>query len=233
MIFNFINKKQDGSVAAGTLVHTKEGLVPIEKIKVGDWVLSQPEAKGELTYKNVLKTFDHYDTPVISLFYYVCRDGVWEDERLIITENRSFWVKGYDPEIYANDPDWDDSMVTVGWTKATGLEYGFLLELASGEVARVSSVEELWRTREEGVCWATNNRNDDVGTLVRFGEGGVISESDCGESDYSDEEDFYDRKDDPVAYDKYVYRCVVYNLKIEDSHTYYVGTYGARVHDAN
>lgn len=39
--------------AAGTLVHTKEGILPIECIKVGDWVLSQPEAKRENIYKRV------------------------------------------------------------------------------------------------------------------------------------------------------------------------------------
>jgi hypothetical protein len=32
-----------GCFVAGTLIHTKEGLVPIEKIKVGEWVLSQPQ----------------------------------------------------------------------------------------------------------------------------------------------------------------------------------------------
>ena len=37
---------EDGQIpcfAAGTLVHTKEGLKPIEDICVGDWVLSYPE----------------------------------------------------------------------------------------------------------------------------------------------------------------------------------------------
>ncbi|MCL2076530.1 MAG: Hint domain-containing protein [Betaproteobacteria bacterium] len=33
-----------GCFIAGTLVHTREGLVPIEQIKVGDWVLSKPES---------------------------------------------------------------------------------------------------------------------------------------------------------------------------------------------
>lgn len=32
-----------GCFIAGTLVHTKDGLKPIEQIKVGDWVLSRPE----------------------------------------------------------------------------------------------------------------------------------------------------------------------------------------------
>ena len=32
---------------AGTLVHTDKGLVPIQEIKVGDWVLSRPELGGK------------------------------------------------------------------------------------------------------------------------------------------------------------------------------------------
>ena len=35
-------ENEPGGFAAGTLVHTKESLVPIEKIKVGDWVLTEP-----------------------------------------------------------------------------------------------------------------------------------------------------------------------------------------------
>ena len=31
---------KNGCFVAGTLVHTKDGLVQIEQIKVGDWVLS-------------------------------------------------------------------------------------------------------------------------------------------------------------------------------------------------
>lgn len=35
-----------GCFIAGTPVHTDKGLVPIEQIKVGDLVLSQPEQGG-------------------------------------------------------------------------------------------------------------------------------------------------------------------------------------------
>jgi Pretoxin HINT domain len=49
---------------AGTLVHTDRGLILIEKIRVGDRVLSQPEETGELAYKRVLRTFSFEDKEV-------------------------------------------------------------------------------------------------------------------------------------------------------------------------
>lgn len=49
----------DRCFAAGTLVNAVSGLVPIEEIKVGDLVLSQPEQGGERSYKRVTKTFTH------------------------------------------------------------------------------------------------------------------------------------------------------------------------------
>lgn len=52
--------REPGCFVAGTLVHTKEGLRPIEQIKVGDLVLSKPESgKGELSYQPVTKTFSY------------------------------------------------------------------------------------------------------------------------------------------------------------------------------
>lgn len=59
--------------AAGTLVHTKEGLKPIEEIRVGAWVLSHPEHQSpprplrqehEYTYRKVTQTFVTEDQPL-------------------------------------------------------------------------------------------------------------------------------------------------------------------------
>lgn len=62
-----------GCFVAGTLVHTKDGLKPIEQIKVGDWVLSRPENPEEGTataYKRVSNTFRFENKPVVSLSWF-------------------------------------------------------------------------------------------------------------------------------------------------------------------
>ncbi|MDA3876521.1 MAG: polymorphic toxin-type HINT domain-containing protein [Halothiobacillus sp.] len=58
----------DSGFVAGTLVHTEDGLKPIEQIKVGDRVLSRHESgEGELCYQPVTQTFLYEDREI----YYV------------------------------------------------------------------------------------------------------------------------------------------------------------------
>ena len=57
----------DSGFMAGTLVHTKEGLVPIEQLKVGDMALSQDEQTSERAYKPVTRTFIHQKQPICKL----------------------------------------------------------------------------------------------------------------------------------------------------------------------
>jgi hypothetical protein len=69
---NEMNQGKSG-FAAGTLVHTKDGLKTIEEICVSDWVLSFPDdqvppahirEERELTYKKVTRTFTQEDVSV-------------------------------------------------------------------------------------------------------------------------------------------------------------------------
>ena len=73
---------QSGFVA-GTLVHTDQGLVPIEQLKVGDMVLSMPEeGVGEKAYKRVVKTFKSPTKQKI----------MSPIEGIYCTDNHPFWV---------------------------------------------------------------------------------------------------------------------------------------------
>jgi hypothetical protein len=188
---------------AGTLVHTKEGLVPIEQIRVGDWVLSQPEQKGERAYKRVVKTFEFEDREVIAVDY--LKDGK-PGGGFVVAGNHPFWVQN------------------AGWTRADYLQGGEILELADGSACKVFNQSPLERTTEKGVAWMEgmihSTRGDGFGRTVdmRQGTPRFSYESvpnDVTESEYG------------------LYRTKVYNIEVEDYHTYYVGEIGAWVHNTN
>jgi Hint domain len=87
-----------GCFIAGTLVHTKEGLKPIEQIKVGDWVLSRPEdpAQGtETGYKRVSKTFRFEDKEVVR-FWWERSNNLNRDtsnwDNVYVTPNHPVWL---------------------------------------------------------------------------------------------------------------------------------------------
>jgi hypothetical protein len=115
-----------GCFVAGTLVHTKNGLVPIEQLQAGDFVLSQPELKGEQAYRRINDTFVFEDK---SIFEVVCQDGHGRSESLLATPNHPFWVK------------------EIGWTGAEYLEAGQVLELSDGRNAQITSVRDTGETQ--------------------------------------------------------------------------------------
>lgn len=92
-----VEKPQAVSFVAGTLVHTKEGLRPIEEINVGDYVLSKPENGGELDYKRVTKTFERENIEVWGVTYEVDRG---KEELIVTTAEHPFWV----PSLRVKDP---------------------------------------------------------------------------------------------------------------------------------
>jgi hypothetical protein len=116
----------NGCFVAGTLVHTKDGLVPIEKIRVGDLVLSRPEMKGELVYRRVVDTFVHEEKEIYLIGHCVAGESVdeidevtfWDENDesdvsyLVATGDHPFWVKN------------------VGWTRVENLETNHILVCA-------------------------------------------------------------------------------------------------------
>jgi hypothetical protein len=92
--------------AGGTPVRTENGLRPVEKIKIGDRVLSKDVETGELAYKPVLHTTVRPPKELVTL-----RLG---DERIVCTGGHRFWSSG------------------DGWTKARDLAPQTLLSTVTG-----------------------------------------------------------------------------------------------------
>lgn len=223
--------------AAGTMVHTKDGLKPIEQIQVGDWVLSKPESgEGEQAYKRVAKTFSFEDKVVRFVEYSVLRNGAWHHDTLTVTPNHPFWVTGIDESLFPSFMTWDD--LTTGWTRADELFGGLLIELSTGEIARVTSNNNdlLWKTNRPGIAWeATVKQASGVYRDASTGERRPISTDEriSINHDFHDDDTFSARDENTEWEKKWLYTTKVYNFEVEDFHTYYVGNLGAWVHNTN
>ncbi len=103
----------------GTLVHTQDGLKPIEEIQVGDLVASKDEFTGETTWKPVTELFRNYDKSILKVTL-VTAEG--EEELLGVTAEHPFWVDGQ------------------GWVDAGELHEGQIISSVDGDVLTVNSI---------------------------------------------------------------------------------------------
>jgi hypothetical protein len=195
-----------GCFAKGTRVHTKDGLKPIEDIKVGEYVLSSPEdGTGRPEYKRVLNVFVHKNKTIRHIIGF----GPNGDEPyfLAATCNHPFWVEG------------------IGWTRADELERDNVLRKADGSFTEILSQHPVYRTQQKGVGWVQSltDVEGSYGTEFDYANYRVIP--DDGRDAYLSEEVW--ESDDPYL------KVDVYNLEVEDFHTYYVTGAGIFVHNTN
>jgi RHS repeat-associated protein len=112
-----IEKCFSNSFVAGTLVETRNGLVPIESIQIGDEVLSQDMASGEIEYQKVIhlieneKDYEIYSFQIAGDFKEVIK----------ATANHPFFVNG-------------------NWVEAVDVQAGDLLSLSDGKTLEVLHV---------------------------------------------------------------------------------------------
>jgi hypothetical protein len=205
--------------AAGTLVRTKDGLVPIEQIKVGDWVLSKPENGAEQAYKRVIKTFAHAPEVVMAVGYTQPDDVNKGGGRLIATLNHPFWVAG------------------KGWTAAGDLPRGVnadgsKLELSDGQHTFIRGSGLVYTSDQPGIGWSSSYMGDlqRPGYLWDYVNHRLVAIEVMAVQAL---QDFAEEFDHPIYEipERFLLKLPVYNLEVEDFHTYYVGKHGVWVHN--
>jgi hypothetical protein len=224
---------------AGTLVLAKDGLMPIEKIKVGDHVLSKPEnGEGEQAYQRVTCTFEHDDAMV----WYVSFLG----GTLGTTGGQPFWVRG---EFDFEKPN--DSSI-MEWLPVHELESGMALESIAGNPVLVDFAVPLMRMLNPD--WGFIQLDVDglpTGNIIDFSDGapkqarGPIGNPpiypyeayvygkviDRDEVYFNKDEDGEDYPDKGEEASISTLRRKVYGIEVENTHTYYVGERGVWVGD--
>ena len=198
----------ESGFVAGTIVHTKNGLVPIEQIKIGDLVLSKQEnSNGEPTYKQVVNTFVHKNREVWVVDYVVQNEMA--SRSLVVTGDLPFWV------------------MRVGWrSPGKNLAAGDDFELFNAHENRdcylIRDAMKIFETGTPDVGWTYDYTNRDFqGPTIDLRDGKVNVTQAYVEDTYND------------AMDGEFLRRQVFNIEVEDFHTYYVGEAGVWVHDAN
>lgn len=261
------NQNAVGCFVARTLVHTRDGLRPIEQIKVGDYVLSKPEdGNGETAYKRVVNTFEFedkeawfvswYDPSLTSLLklktalgrqQYVEAHG---QSFVVTTPNHPFWVVEADEELVSGYEeefriDLPRPVPQRQWVRADRLATGMTLLLADGRVVEVLHSKRVYQADQELQAWVPIDSDHTVGLLVNFENGQVRPH--VGLFDWCLREPFpstsdglvnnpndayiYDMPQEPAPESWYMSK--VYNLEVEDYHTYFVDKLGIWVHNTN
>ena len=203
---------------AGTLVHTRDGLVPIERIRGGDLVLSQPEMKGEQAYKRVTNTFVFEDKELLFIDFLPEAErkrarathtlvNEAKMQRFVVTPNHPFWLEN------------------VGWTRADELEPGTKVELRDGTLAYVNSLAAVYRAGSDNTGWGPFDSDTDSSVGYH-----IDLSNDCQkfESILDGSVPGFDRRGESQ---RLLHR--VYNFEVEDFHTYYVGETGVWVHNTD
>ena len=257
------SKKQTqelGCFVAGTLVHTKDGLRPIEQIKVGDYVLSKPESGvGEVSYKRVSRTFEYDDKEVYFVTYGFhspgSTSGRQQFEMLVVTGAHPLWVSRYideDTQEVQEVNDWVSVRALYdqsysGWAENPGKSpLKVELELSDGRIAELDYRLPILQTGDPDTGLAFDDDGswgggDWEGVAVNFG-GGAPS---LGFNESGSYKTMHLQLD-PIEYHGFdhsttVYRSYgfmpllkkVYNIEVEDNHTYYVGAAGLLVHNSS
>lgn len=216
--------KIESGFAAGTLVHTDQGLVPIEQIKVGDMVLSKPEdGIGAQVYKPVVRTVKTDNVPVrlVKCILKEVLDQAEEDWRAIEDEELTNIV------VTANHPFW---VVGQGWVQAEDLRERDILELGDGKLAEVydgggmfTAARPIYHFPGDLSGWTIryNEYGDDEGIIFRNFDltPDVMREKDTGVPYRETYLGWYKDHGQP-------YTCTVYNFEVADTHTYYVTDLG-------
>lgn len=195
----------------GTLVHTQNGLVLIEQIKVGDMVLSKHEnSEGEQAYKPVTRVFEHGPTKVVRVWYVEDAEKPSYGGAVFTTQDHPFWVEG------------------AGWTEArflVGRSELARVPLHSTQGVRIQGVRHVVATSRPNIGWICSSGNiiDEIGMEWDFDTNSLHQSDIYLEEDLTYSESFHDN---PM-------KVPVWNLEVEDFHTYYVGKDGLWVHNKN
>lgn len=206
-----IDTQRSGCFVAGTLVHTRDGVRPICELKVGDLVLSRADSGDENAYKKVVRTIKHQQRKVVSTKYSIInprKKPLAPKFHLISTTDHLYWLEN------------------SGWLAAGQIYYDSgevaNFQLARGEIAWYRNTANVYATDTELVYVPDQQEIDEGGRLFNLDKAELLEMT-----PYNWERWAKNGKQAELAL------CDVYNIEVEDYHSYFVGEHGIWVQGAH
>lgn len=212
--------------AAGTLVHTDRGLVPIQNIRIGDMVLSRHKIDDKkLVYKRVTKTFITENQPIWTMI--ACglfdkdKDVYGVEEFIFTTANHPFWK--------LPNQERDSIDTNMGeWVGVSDIEYGDPLVDFRGKFVDVLENRCLYKTTEPNKAFYMVKPDYDAGIFLDVN---AYRNNTLDVPNYLEDESLevtnWDENEEPIPNE---YSVTMYNFEVEDYKTYFVGELGIWVH---
>ena len=239
--------KQNKGFVAGTLIHTDKGLLPIEQLKAGDRVLSKPEndPNAPNEYKIVIHTFKSR----IKLFYvtYAVQDidGDYKAKLIFCGENQTVWAKSWSD----CDIEEHEKYIDLGWHPVLPLNAsdGHAFETCSHIPLIVADVrsgddKDICVTEENPLIAILYDDGSNIAVVdFRVLHPVIVGEAnDVGMRSLASTQTkrilASDKNNPDLKYFNSLrttfepYYADVYQIEVEDHHTYFIGNEGIWVH---
>lgn len=231
---------------AGTLVHTDKGLVPIQNIKVGDMVLSRPEWGGKnapTEYKRVTRAFCSGEDLIYRLLY-VDHDVEYSDgerlkvKTLFVSENHPIWVESRKEWVpVCNIDDYESTLSSFDSKKEFSVVSVYPVLKVEKHLIQINK-NALFDLSKVGFC-SRNEMWPDLDMVIVDSATGLKVGSYDIDSSYDARHDYNTLSIEETEY-LWNFRggvatlsTQVFNLEVEEYHTYFVGEDGIWVHNDN
>lgn len=219
---------QSVGFVAGILVNTDKGLVSIQDIKVGDKVLSKSEnnPNGESNYQKITEAHK-FQNKSIHLLRLVesTKDDISTTIEVFATPNHPCWK------------------VDIGWTRADLLRHGDEVILSNGNKAIIFEWSPVLRTADTNIGWVASDLEGlgetgaENGYLINFSNNKISTPFLSLDNWLNEQINYWDYAPNGITwadnYEDRYFISTVYNITVENTHTYFIGEHGVWIRDAN
>ena len=231
---------------AGTLVHTDKGLLPIQNLQVGDYVLSRSINENETQFKKILRVLDSSKTVIYRIIHIDNQENYIQGEKikakaLFAAENHQFWIEEIKCWKSVQDfVEYETVISSLKTNKGNTVVSTYPVFAIEVNECDVISSKNIMQIEKIGHCTQENLRPDIDAILFSNINGVQIHK-------YENWNELFD-----VDYDLKViniemveslenldintspnfFNTEIYNIEVEDCHNYFVGHDGILVGDS-